>query len=168
MAPRCPCTAPIDGGLWPRPEGRWQKALTKVATRTTVDIQEKSESPELARIYLLDMSRFRDTTYTQNGRLRLAQDLYDAMKDDSSGDEPSLGVWGNGRTAGSNPKLRALVQEWLPAGWVTSRVNQRGWSAVQYCLTAPSGEWYYVRHSTIGGYDDTGRCRLDPDLPSVG
>ena len=99
---------------------------------------------------------------------RLAQDLYDAMEDDSSGDEPSLAVWGNGRTAGSNPKLRALVQEWLPAGWVTSRVDQRGWSAVQYCLTAPSGEWYYVRHSTIGGYDDTGRCRLDPDLPSVG
>jgi hypothetical protein len=99
---------------------------------------------------------------------RLAQDLYDAMKDDSAGDEPALAVWGDGRTAGSNPKLRALVEEWLPGGWVTSRVDQRGWSAVQYCLTAPDGAWYYVRHSAIGRYGDTGRCRLDPDLPSVG
>lgn len=99
---------------------------------------------------------------------RLAQDLYDAMKDRASGDEPSLAVCGNGRTPGSNPKLRALLEEWLPAGWATSRVDQRGWSGVQYCLTAPNDEWYYVRQSRVDEYDDSGRCRLDPDMPSLG
>ena len=61
--------------LWTRPEAGWQKWLSSVATRTTVDVQEKSENPDLARIYLLDLRRFRDPAFTQNGRLRLAQDL---------------------------------------------------------------------------------------------
>jgi hypothetical protein len=57
-------------------------------------------------------------------------------------DETSLRVWGDGDTWGSNPKLRALVEELLPDRWATSRVDQRGYTAAQYCLTAPSGEWY--------------------------
>ena len=46
--------------------------------------------------------------------------------------------------------------------------DQRGWSAVQYCLTAPDGEWFYVHQSTVDEYGATGRCRLDPDMPSLG
>lgn len=98
----------------------------------------------------------------------LAHGFYDTMKADDAEDESSLRVWGRGRTWGSNPKLRALLERRLPAGWTTSRVDQRGWSAVQYCLTAPDGEWYYVRQSTVDEYGDTGRCRLDPDMPSLG
>ena len=100
----------------------------------------------------------------------LAHGVYDTMTYDDAEDEEesNLRVWGEGRTWGSNPKLRALVEERLPAGWTTSRVDQRGWSAVQYCITAPSGEWYYVRHSMVEGYDDVGRCRLDPDMRSSG
>jgi hypothetical protein len=98
----------------------------------------------------------------------LAHGVYDTMKRDDPEAEPNLRVWGGGRTSGSNPKLRALVEERLPDGWATSKVDQRGWSAVQYCLTAPTGEWYYVRQSTVEEYGDSGRCRLDPDMPSLG
>ena len=98
----------------------------------------------------------------------LAHGFYETMTRDDAEDESSLRVWGRGRTAGSNPKLRALLEERLPAGWVTSRVDQRGWTGVQYCLTAPDDTWYYVRHSTVMQHDDDGRCRLDPDMPSSG
>lgn len=98
----------------------------------------------------------------------LAHGFYDTMKTDDAEDESSLRVWGRGRTWGSNPKLRALLESRLPAGWTTSRVDQRGWSAVQYCLTAPDGEWYYVRQSAVRQYDDAARCRLDPDMPFSG
>ena len=98
----------------------------------------------------------------------LAHGFYDTMTHDDAEDESSLRVWGRGRTSGSNPKLRALLEERLPAGWTTSRVDQRGWTGVQYCLTAPDDTWYYVRHSTVRQYDDAGRCRLDPDMPSTG
>ncbi len=98
----------------------------------------------------------------------LAHGFYDTMTHDDPEDESSLRVWGRGRTSGSNPKLRALLEERLPAGWVTSRVDQRGWTGVQYCLTAPDDTWYYVRHATVRQYDAAGRCRLDPDMPSSG
>lgn len=98
----------------------------------------------------------------------LAHGFYDTMTHDDPEDASSLRVWGRGRTSGSNPKLRALLEERLPAGWATSRVDQRGWTGVQYCLTAPDDTWYYVRQSAVRQYDDAARCRLDPDMPSSG
>ncbi len=89
----------------------------------------------------------------------------DAQGDD---DESSLLVWGEGDTWGSNPKLRPVVEQALPDGWTVSRVDQRGYTAHQYCLTAPTGEWYYVHDSHVEEYNDTGTCRLDPDMKSSG
>lgn len=51
---------------------RW---LRQVSSRTTFDVLEKSRDDRTARLYLLDLSRFRDTTNTLDGRLRLSQDF---------------------------------------------------------------------------------------------
>lgn len=67
-------------------------------------------------------------------------------------------------TWGSDPEARALVEAELPEGWTTSRVDQRGYSAWQYCLTSPEGEWFYVHDTMVEGYGDEGRCRLDPHM----
>jgi hypothetical protein len=75
----------------------------------------------------------------------------------------SLLVWNN-TTVGNNPKMTALVKRSLPDGWKTSPVNQRGYVAHQYCLTAPGGEWYYVHIRDVERYGDTGTCRLDPNM----
>ena len=61
--------------LWRRSDTRWRRWLAQVSSRTTFEVTEKSRSPDLAPIYLLDLSRFRDTTSTLNGRLRVGQDL---------------------------------------------------------------------------------------------
>lgn len=62
--------------LWPRPEGAWQRLLAQVSTRTTLDVNERSSSPDLTRIYLLDLSRYLDPAYTQNGRIRVGQEVF--------------------------------------------------------------------------------------------
>ncbi|MDZ4700327.1 MAG: hypothetical protein SH809_11520 [Rhodothermales bacterium] len=54
----------------------WQRALAQVSTQTLIDLTEKSRDPELARIYLLDLSRFRSPVNTVNGRIRIAQDIF--------------------------------------------------------------------------------------------
>ena len=66
----------LDGAkFFAKPDVRWKKWLADVSTRTTFEVLEKSRAPELAQIYLLNLRRFRDTTSTINGRLRLAQEV---------------------------------------------------------------------------------------------
>ncbi len=62
--------------LWAQPAGAWQRWLQNVSTRTTVDIQEKSTDEDLARIYLLDLRRYLDPVTTQNGRIRVGQEVF--------------------------------------------------------------------------------------------
>ena len=54
----------------------WKKWLSHVATRTILEVQEKSREPDLKQIYLLNLRRFRDPLNTLNGRLRIGQDVY--------------------------------------------------------------------------------------------
>ncbi len=61
--------------LWRTPRSFWQRGLAQVSSRTTLEVQEKSRDPALARIYLLDLRRFRDSLNTLSGRLRVRQDL---------------------------------------------------------------------------------------------
>ena len=49
--------------------------LRQITSRTTFEVQEKSRDPELSRVYLLDLSRFRDPVNTLNGRIRLNQHI---------------------------------------------------------------------------------------------
>ncbi len=62
--------------IWPQAARAWQRWLAQVSTRTTLDVQERSSSPDLTRIYLLDLSRFLDPLYTQNGRIRVGQEVF--------------------------------------------------------------------------------------------
>lgn len=61
--------------LWQGAGARWQRWLAHVQTQTQVEVREKSRAEDLAGIYLLDLSRFRDPATTQSGQLRLAQDV---------------------------------------------------------------------------------------------
>ena len=61
--------------FWTNPGTGLRRLLSNVSTRTTVEVQEKSRTKDLAQIYLLNLSRFRDST-TVNGRLRLMQDVF--------------------------------------------------------------------------------------------
>ena len=61
--------------VWREAEEGWKRLLAKVSTTTTIQIQEKSRDPDLAQIYLLNLSRFRDSTNTLRGTLRIVQDV---------------------------------------------------------------------------------------------
>ena len=56
--------------------GGWRRWLARVSTRTTLDVQERSSNPDLAAFYLLDLRQFLDPVYTQNGRIRVGQDVF--------------------------------------------------------------------------------------------
>lgn len=62
--------------LWRRSGVGWQKLLSQISTRTAVQVEEKSKEPDLAQIYLLNLSRFRSPVHTLAGRLRISQDVY--------------------------------------------------------------------------------------------
>ncbi len=61
--------------LWRQAEARWKRLLANVSTSMTIQIREKSRDPDLAQIYLLNLSRFRDSTNTLRGTLRIVQDV---------------------------------------------------------------------------------------------
>ncbi|MEX0821713.1 MAG: hypothetical protein WD021_06175 [Rhodothermales bacterium] len=61
---------------WPSPDTRWQRWLSEVSTRTVLEVREKSRDPNVTRVYLLDLRRFRDPVHTMNGRVRVAQDVF--------------------------------------------------------------------------------------------
>jgi len=61
--------------LWDDPEAWVQRALAQVASRTTVEVQEKSRSEDLAQIYALNLRRFRIPGTTLSGQLRVEQEI---------------------------------------------------------------------------------------------
>ena len=61
--------------FWSSPDGWWQRALSSVTTRTTVEVQEKSRTPDVAEVYRLNLSRFRRPGATLDGTIRLEQEL---------------------------------------------------------------------------------------------
>ncbi|HKL88350.1 MAG TPA: hypothetical protein VJ884_05035, partial [Salinibacter sp.] len=61
--------------FWDAPNAWWQAALSSVTTRTTVEVQEKSREPDVAEIYRLNLSRFRQPGATLDGTLRLEQEV---------------------------------------------------------------------------------------------
>ncbi|MEM8559266.1 MAG: hypothetical protein AAGG50_15700, partial [Bacteroidota bacterium] len=60
--------------LIPRDAPGWLRALRAVSTQTTVDVQERSTSRDLAGVYLLDPGDLQ-TENTLQGRFRLVQDV---------------------------------------------------------------------------------------------
>jgi hypothetical protein len=62
--------------LWRGATARWKRALSVVSTRTTLEVQEKSRSDDLAPIYLLNQSAFRRAGATLDGQVRVRQDVY--------------------------------------------------------------------------------------------
>ncbi len=62
--------------FWSSPDARWKRWLSQVSTRSVVEVREKSRDPNIAGIYLLDLSRFRDPQHTMTGRLHVAQDVF--------------------------------------------------------------------------------------------
>lgn len=85
----------------------------------------------------------------------LAADFFD--------ESPSFGGNAPGKTWGTHTVATAWVTDRLPDGWATSDVDMRGWTGWQFCLTAPSREWFYVRSGTVEDYGNTGRCHIDRD-----
>ncbi|MEM1041533.1 MAG: hypothetical protein AAGI91_02785 [Bacteroidota bacterium] len=53
----------------------WQRALARVSSLTTLDVQEKSEEPDLARVYLLNPGVLQDEATTLGGRFRIGQEF---------------------------------------------------------------------------------------------
>jgi hypothetical protein len=80
----------------------WQGALRHVTSLTTLDLQERTEAPDLMAVYLLRPSILQQPETTLSGRLRAAQELVFFRS------EPRYG----GRLAGSH--LRTMSQ--LAAG----------------------------------------------------
>lgn len=54
----------------------WRRALTQVASRSVVEVQEKSRSAVLTPVYLLRPSHLLQPELTLNGRIRFQQDLF--------------------------------------------------------------------------------------------
>ncbi|GAB5521085.1 MAG: hypothetical protein RhofKO_33360 [Rhodothermales bacterium] len=57
------------------PKTRFQRFIAGTESRTSISVLEKSEQPDLKQIYLLNLSQFRDALFTQNGRLRVSEQL---------------------------------------------------------------------------------------------
>ncbi len=53
----------------------WRAALAQISSLTTLDVQEKSEEPELSRVYFLDPGVLQDPATTLNGRFRIGQEF---------------------------------------------------------------------------------------------
>ncbi len=53
----------------------WQWALAQVTSLTTLDVQEKSEEPDLAAVYFLTPSVLQNPATTLNGRFRVGQEF---------------------------------------------------------------------------------------------
>jgi hypothetical protein len=62
--------------LWSSPDARWKRWLSQVATRSVLEVREKTRDPDLLGIYLLDLRKFRTARHTMAGRMRVAQDLF--------------------------------------------------------------------------------------------
>ncbi|PSQ77380.1 MAG: hypothetical protein BRD35_03945 [Bacteroidetes bacterium QH_7_62_13] len=61
--------------LWRTPDRWWKRALSAVSTRTTLEVQEKSRTSNVAEVYRLNLARFRRPDVTLDGTLRLKQEV---------------------------------------------------------------------------------------------
>ena len=61
---------------WRESQASWKRRLSNISSRTSVQIQEKSRSPNLAQIYLLRLGHFRSPEHTLKGLLVVQQDLF--------------------------------------------------------------------------------------------
>ena len=61
------------GRVWRRSTSAWKRWLSRVETRSTVEVQEKSRSGTLTRLYLLDPAVLRQDGTTVDGTLRMSQ-----------------------------------------------------------------------------------------------
>ena len=61
------------GRVWRGASAWWKRALSTVTTTSTVEVQEKSRSDAIARIYGLDLRRYRQPGTTVDGELNLEQ-----------------------------------------------------------------------------------------------
>lgn len=61
------------GAFWSGPDAWWKRGLSAVETETTMEVQEKSRTDEVARIYALHLRRFRQRETTLNGQARVEQ-----------------------------------------------------------------------------------------------
>ncbi|MEM6647133.1 MAG: hypothetical protein AAF730_12870 [Bacteroidota bacterium] len=57
------------------PQTRFERFIAGTESRTSISVLEKSEQPDLKQIYLLNLSEFRSAVFTQNGRLRVTEQL---------------------------------------------------------------------------------------------
>ena len=64
------------GRRWRTATSGLRRHLRHVALRTSLQVQEKSRTPELADVYLLRLGRFRNPEHTLKGILNLGQDLW--------------------------------------------------------------------------------------------
>lgn len=60
---------------WRGADARWKRWLAKATTQTTVEVREKSRESDLAKVYLLNPSSLRQPGRTQDGQLRIEQDV---------------------------------------------------------------------------------------------
>jgi len=61
--------------IWRTSTARWRRWLSRVETRSTIEIQEKSRSDRLTDLYLLNPDALRQEGETVDGTLRLQQDV---------------------------------------------------------------------------------------------
>ena len=71
--------------LWGTPSAWWQRALAQVTTRSTVEVQEKSRTDDVAQIYLLNLRRFRTPGPTLSGQIRVEQEVELFPRNDTYG-----------------------------------------------------------------------------------
>jgi hypothetical protein len=61
--------------VWRNSATAWKRTFSKVTSRTTFEVVEKSREQDLAQIYLLNLNRFMSSVNTLNGRIRIGQEL---------------------------------------------------------------------------------------------
>ncbi len=72
---RARAEARLDGSsAWADADG-WRGILGNVSSRSIFEVTETTRDPELVRIYLLYLTRYRNPLTTINGRLRLGQNI---------------------------------------------------------------------------------------------
>ncbi len=64
------------GRRWRSVAGGWRRYLRHLAARTSLHVQEKSRTPELADIYFMRFRHFRSSEHTLKGILNLGQDIW--------------------------------------------------------------------------------------------
>ena len=61
--------------FWREPSAWWQRWLAQVSLQSLVEVQEKTRSDAVAKIYSLHLRRFRQSGTTLDGRLQLEQEV---------------------------------------------------------------------------------------------